>query len=267
MIRKTISRVLSTFILLSLILSFVNVQAAPSPAPVPEVAEASESEPAAQEPPPQGYMAKLDSELRTLAEEGGEETVTVYVRAKAGADLSSVANVKETRPYLDDVLIVAEVEPAMLAKLASDPDVLAAEKFQPIPPPQPLLPGGEERAVPERPSPEEIAEKQAELEALKASLSSSSATPMSEAPMSSVSPQDWYGKDIIGSEAAWAKGYTGEGANVAIVDSGVDFGHPRPGRHAGRLRGWPLRGLAHRARPPLHAPILLQRPHILRQLQ
>ena len=39
--------------------------------------------------------------------------------------------------------------------------------------------------------------------------------------------------DTHKSTAAWDKGYTGEGVRVAVLDSGVDFGHPRPARYSG----------------------------------
>jgi hypothetical protein len=43
-------------------------------------------------------LSKVDSELRTLAAEGGDQDVEVYILAQAGADLSKVVKVIETRP-------------------------------------------------------------------------------------------------------------------------------------------------------------------------
>ena len=59
------------------------------------------------------------------------------------------------------------------------------------------------------------------------------------------SPDSWYGKDTIGASKAWAKGYTGSGVNVAIIDSGVDFGHPdlngtQATYPSGPYAGWPI---------------------------
>jgi subtilisin family serine protease len=41
-----------------------------------------------------------------------------------------------------------------------------------------------------------------------------------------IAPATWFAKDVHGASAAWAAGYTGAGVKVAIVDEGIDFGHP-----------------------------------------
>ena len=86
-------------------------------------------------------LSKMDSELRTLAAEGGEAEVEVYILAKDGADLSRVATVSETRPFPGGAeLVVATVKPSQIEKLASHPDVVAAEAFHAIEAPIPLTP-------------------------------------------------------------------------------------------------------------------------------
>jgi len=86
-------------------------------------------------------LSKVDSELRQVAEEGGAVAVEVYILAKAGADLSGVVDVRETRPFpAGQELVVATVKPAMIPKMASHPDVIAAEVFHAIEAPIPLTP-------------------------------------------------------------------------------------------------------------------------------
>jgi hypothetical protein len=204
-------------------------------------------------------FSKLDSELRSLAAEGGEEAVEVYILAKVGADLSRVAEVSETRPFPDGAeLVVATVKPDQIEKLASHPDVVAAEVFHAIEAPIPLTPR-EEAADAEV---EAARQKAAELRqtafenvqrrsprdgepdgaAAPEGVNQPSAPSM---PEGITAPDDWYGVDLIGAKAAWAKGYTGEGVNIAILDSGVDFGHPDlDGTQAvyedGPYEGWPI---------------------------
>ncbi len=195
-------------------------------------------------------MAKLDNELRTLSEEGGDEAVTVYILAEPGADLSGVLEVSEVRPMLGKELVVATVTPDKISRMASHPDVLAAEVFHAIEAPVPLTPredvertrediraAKEQRGAPTRgqtaTSPEELG--------LEISMPD---MPTGTGPAGS-SPDDWNGVGTIGAEDAWANGYTGEGVNIAILDSGVDFGHPDLEDNiafydGGPYDGWPI---------------------------
>lgn len=250
MIRRVLWRAVTALIVLSIAVPLVQASPMPRlpeegpPPPLPQTHEPEVTGPGGRGAQPDP-LSKLDSELRELAEEGGEEAVTVYVRAKAGADLSGVANVTEMRPFVDDELVVAEVEPAMLAKLASHPDVLAAEKFQPVSPPKPISPRSEEVDR------EELRAKVEELRAEAAELKEAGGEGAPEipegvtAPDRPESPEDWNGSDLIGAPEAWAKGYTGEGVNIAILDSGVDFGHPDLEDNiafydGGAYDGWPI---------------------------
>lgn len=42
----------------------------------------------------------------------------------------------------------------------------------------------------------------------------------------SVEPHGWFEKTYVQWQKAWAAGYTGEGVNIAVLDSGIDFAHP-----------------------------------------
>jgi len=60
-----------------------------------------------------------------------------------------------------------------------------------------------------------------------------------------IEPFTWYAIDTHGASAAWNKGYTGAGINVAVIDTGVDFANPDlQGRQArqpfGPYAGWPI---------------------------
>ena len=196
-------------------------------------------------------MSKLDSTLRAAAEKGGNELLTVYILAKPGVKLHGVANVSEVRPFMDDKLVVATIKPSMLVKLASNPNVISAEVFHAIEAPIPATPK-EDLAQPTRESIREMRDKAAAQKA----AGPQSATPQelgkgmpggasSITPSGQVSPTDWNGSDLIGAPNAWANGFTGTGANIAIIDSGVDFGHPDlDGRQAtytgGPYAGWPI---------------------------
>ncbi|MCX8038488.1 MAG: S8 family serine peptidase [Candidatus Sumerlaeia bacterium] len=57
----------------------------------------------------------------------------------------------------------------------------------------------------------------------------------------------WWGKDFIGVQGAWDRGFRGTGVNVAVIDSGIDFAHPdlqgtqaRVSNPASPHHGWPI---------------------------
>ncbi|MGI8587203.1 MAG: S-layer homology domain-containing protein [Chloroflexia bacterium] len=63
----------------------------------------------------------------------------------------------------------------------------------------------------------------------------------------SASPDSWHTVDVQDVRPAWAAGYRGSGVNVAVVDSGVDFGNPdllgtyaRVTDPASPYYGWPM---------------------------
>jgi len=88
---KKISYLFSVLILLAFVLSPFQVVNSAQPTPPPPEKPVMAGGPGAEAEP----MAKLDSELRSLAAKGGTEPVTVHIYAEAGADLSKVVEVVE----------------------------------------------------------------------------------------------------------------------------------------------------------------------------
>jgi hypothetical protein len=259
MSRKKLWRWIAVFLILGMA---IPVSAAPVAQEEPPEAPVQDIVPEV----PDNPMAKLDSELRDLAEAGGTEPVVVYVLAEKGVDLSDVAESTEVREYPGGKLVVATVAPDKLGKLAANPLVIAAEKFNPVEPPAPIDPQEE------RPEPKGIRKLREEgkieqkplagiLEVDNPYALGTELQPMHDAVLerlptmrypagqdaaqSGRAPEDWYGSDAIGAKAAWDKGYTGEGVNIAILDSGVDFGHPDlmdnfATYEDGPYDGWPI---------------------------
>jgi len=214
------------------------------PPPVGEVTSASDAD-----------LTKIAPDLRDLAKSRSEEKTLVTVLMQAGT---------KWQPYLENAVprkplgglqwVTGEVKGADLLKLASLPGVISIVSpvsYAPVP-----FPGEEElRQVPQRPyleelraakealakltagmTPDQVREKLRTDPAFKEqfedilgqSLSFQALQPMQVpgAPGDGIEPTTIKVKDVHGASDAWAKGFRGDGVNVAIVDTGVDFGHP-----------------------------------------
>jgi len=168
-------------------------------------------------------LAKIKPELRGKALAGGEELVHVFVTAAEGTNVGRYMVQSLTRPLaiLGEQTTFGKVKAGSLLKLASLEGVTSiqpivfAKSGEPIPPPEPEL------------------IKAPSLEELRARMDELKAIDIPWTPESDIStkrpdlPTGWFD---VGpghkSKAAWAKGYTGEGVLVAVLDDGVDFGHP-----------------------------------------
>jgi uncharacterized repeat protein (TIGR01451 family) len=184
-------------------------------------------------------LSKLDSELRSLAQLGGVEPTTIYILATPDAKLDKVVDVIESRPFPDGQLIVASIRPNNIVKMASNPGVKAAEAFHPIEPPEPMTPKSEDQQKMDDAAVQQLREK------AKADIKAGAVPAFAAGISSPQATSDWHGAGLIGAPEAWAKGFTGDGVNIAIIDSGVDFGHPDlqdkvAYYESGPYQGWPI---------------------------
>lgn len=130
-------------------------------------------------------------------------------RIVAGTDLSEYATRLFTRPYVDplgNTVAVGEAKPAELEKLAG----LEGVRFLQLP-----------ESIVDPPQPVDPEVQRAQDEATQPAVDP-------EAPAPGPAPQGWYstGGALHRSQAAWEKGFTGEGVRYMSNDSGADYCHP-----------------------------------------
>jgi len=224
----------------------------PSPGPRVETA----SDPA---------LRKLAPELRASALRPTQRSVLVSVLMTRDTDLNGLMRrVIYSKPLNGIRWAIGEVLDTNLRKLAGIPGVISVispDSYQPVEAPW----DDEAKPQRERLTSKEIRSllqqggKEALLRKLQELRSRSTPRPQPErpnrirsqgalpsaAPESGIQPATVQVKDIHGASAAWAKGYTGAGVTVAVVDTGVDFGHPDlQGTQArissGPYAGWPF---------------------------
>ena len=165
-------------------------------------------------------MAKVHPKLRgKVAAAAADEEFKIVLRVKNGVDVTGYLREPLVRPFSDDGLttVYGYITAGLLPKLANH---TAVDVILPVEgvhePPRYRDPGAPERA------------------AVQADRTTD------------VGIAGWH--DVLDnhkSKAAWDKGYTGEGVRVAVVDSGIDFGHPDlQGTQAiqpiGDYAGWPI---------------------------
>ncbi|MDY7076243.1 MAG: S8 family serine peptidase [Chloroflexota bacterium] len=229
MLRKTLWRVMTMLIIISMMVPFV--QAAPT-MEQPAAPALQEPPPGRPEPPtergeeiqlaeevtPELALSKIDPLLREAAEMGGKDLIDLYVSVKAGTDLSQYMSRMYARPVIfgGTQNVYGQTAANNLLKIAQEPDVLALVAF-----------GSEMREKPYDPEMEsapDLAAKLARIEALRANeLTYAEA----QAQAGEVGAEGWF--DVLDghqSSDAWAKGFTGEGVIVGVLDDGIDFAHP-----------------------------------------
>jgi len=165
-------------------------------------------------------MDKVHPKLRSQVEvAAADEEFKIVLRVKNGVDVTGYLREPLVRPFSDDGLttVYGYITAGLLPKLANH---TAVDVILPVEgihePPKYRDPGAPERAA-----------VQAER-------------------TTDVGIAGWH--DVLDnhkSKAAWDKGYTGEGVRVAVLDSGIDFGHPDlQGTQAvqpfGDYEGWPI---------------------------
>ena len=129
-------------------------------------------------------------------------------RIKEGANLDAYTDQWFARPFIDplgNTVAVGVAEATNLLKMAGEADVLSLQR------PESLV------DVPQPVDPE-----------LDRMLNANIPTEIDMSKTSGPAPEGWHhtGSTIHGSQAAWAKGYTGAGVRLMSNDSGADYCHP-----------------------------------------
>ncbi len=143
------------------------------------------------------------------------------------------------------VFTSGQVPAGQVAGLARATNVVSV--LSGAPPPPPIVPGLESRV---RPRPDHAG---AQAPGAAPVPPAGKAAPAAPAPPAAAgagggaSPDSWHTVDVQDVRPAWDAGYRGDGVNVAVIDSGVDFGHPdlmntyaRVTDPASPYYGWPL---------------------------
>lgn len=195
-------------------------------------------------------LAKLHPDLRDLAQTASpalpaqvgklagpaQEPVIVEVFAAAGADMSRyfVDGKAIVRPMLGkgdqkSQIFIGFMQPSSLLKVASQ---TAVEAIIPIvleqnaePEPYPA----DEPRVSVTKGPEDWAKLRQNAAQLRAGMVSWEQAKAFGDGRADIRPQDWFEVMPEGphqAEDAWARGYTGEGVTVAVLDDGIDAAHP-----------------------------------------
>lgn len=230
MIRKLINFVVTMAVLIGLLFSSslaTNSQAAEK-GPQPSERVLNLDGPSGPNPPSgpdnDTAFAKLDSGLQEMVSQGKAEDVSVTIYASGTIDPSGYLKNWSSRSILEYQVYGGTINTANLLQAGKDAQVQHIEIFRPREAPEPI---GEIAKDGTTTNMEDaFAGMQEKLNALMAErgLTSPNRPASTNAPQS---PQDWWGaQDVHGGQAANDAGFTGEGVNVAMVDSGVDFGHP-----------------------------------------
>ncbi|MDW8350679.1 MAG: S8 family serine peptidase [Anaerolineae bacterium] len=195
---------------------------------------------------------------RLGATAAASEPVLIQVIAREGTDLSAYfkdGKVLARPPFgkgeARNQMFFGYAEPWMLLKIATLPAVQAILPIvlERTNEPEPYPADDTQPAAP-KPGPEQWAKLRADAEKVRAgSLPWQQARAFGDG-RPSFRPQDWFEVRPAGphkAEAAWARGYTGEGVTVAVLDDGIDPAHPDLlGTHkiyssteAPQYNGWP----------------------------
>jgi len=163
-------------------------------------------------------LARIDPRLRELVASGVEQEVDVFVSMTGGLDLEKFFSTYIVRPsvFPDMVTVFGKTTTTKLMTIAMQPGVIS------------VADGGLKEL--EKPFAKEVnnAPDQAALAARLEQLKANELTfAEAQAKSTDASAQGWF--DVLDghkSSNAWEKGFTGEGVIVAVIDDGVDFGHP-----------------------------------------
>jgi subtilisin family serine protease len=161
--------------------------------------------------------------LREAQETPAGETVAVIVVSQGPlADTGDLHERVSPRPDANGLTFTAgNVNPSALTRLASASNVIAI--LSNAPPPIPRLPEPQiDRARGPRPFGGQVPGPESKV----LSQSLDERTQDFGLGARDSSPDSWHTADVHSVRDAWAAGYRGNGVKVAVLDSGVDFGHP-----------------------------------------
>ncbi|MFL5732828.1 MAG: S8 family serine peptidase, partial [Chloroflexia bacterium] len=161
------------------------------------------------------------------------------------ADLSGLQSAIPQRPDANGLTFTSgKVSPGGVVKLASASNVIAVLSNKPpeVPPlPDPAL----ARPKLVRPYPG-VGGRGSGIGNPGSGAGSQQTPPTAAGALTPGSPDSWHAIDVHHARDAWAQGYKGNGVKVAVLDSGVDFGHPdlqgtfaRVDNPASPYYGWP----------------------------
>ncbi len=230
MLRKTLYRVMTALIIISVMIPFVQAapmveqptapvfQNPPPDRPKPPAGERAEPVQWAEELAAGLAMSKIDPRLRDAAEQGGKESVDLYVSVLAGTDLSKYLSRMIVRPAVFGGVqnIYGQTTANNLLEIAQEPNVVAL-----------VAVGGEMQDKPYDPEIENAPDRATNLARLETLRANELTYAEAEALANDVDAEGWF--DVLDghkSSKAWEKGFTGEGVIVGVLDDGVDFGHP-----------------------------------------
>jgi subtilisin family serine protease len=184
-------------------------------------------------------LKKIAPSMRQLAQDGGKAMVPVVVEVEAGVDLSGYLSGLLARPFVfrGNVMVYGTARAGDLLSIASMPEVLAVGSHD-LAPDRIVV---DSPFAPDREVDDDL--RRAQLDAMRAID-----VPFAEAPPAKVNTEGWFDvQDGHKSSYAWEKGFTGEGVVVAVIDDGIDFGHPDLVGTVARVHdpespyyGWPM---------------------------
>jgi len=164
---------------------------------------------------PEQALDKIDPVLRDAVTTASKDLVRVYATVQAGTDVSRYFVDMVRRPVIfgNTQNVYGQVAANQLISLAQEAGVIAVFsttglRDKPI-----------DKETQNAPT---TMQQLARLQTLR-----SQAVPYDQAQAAQVSAKGWFDvQDGHKSAAAWAKGFTGDGVVVGVLDDGIDFGHP-----------------------------------------
>ncbi|MBI5566960.1 MAG: S8 family serine peptidase [Chloroflexi bacterium] len=164
---------------------------------------------------PEQAIDKIDPALRDAVQKGSRDLVGVYATVLAGTDVSRYFVNMIRRPVIfgGTQSVYGQVAANDLVSLAQETGVVAifsttGERDKPI-----------DKEAQNAPT---TMQRLQRLQTLR-----SQAVPYDQTQVAGAEAKGWFDvQDGHKSAAAWAKGFTGDGVIVGVLDDGIDFGHP-----------------------------------------